>query len=288
MLIAEQLQAQVHFTATDQELAQTILQDPHAVIGQSMQTLAKRAHCSHSAVIRLCQKLGFKGYRDFSLALTQELSVQKITPDDVNFPFAPNDTLRNAAEKLTTLSLDAITDTKARLNLPQVVRAVQALVKAKRIFLYGRGDSSLLVQGFANKLNKIDYYPIFADQFGETSWNSTNITATDCALFVSYRGQGRAYQQVLRHLKDIGVTTILITGRPQSPLAQLASVVLEVPGSEFDFMKIGTIASQVACEYLLTILFAGIYAQHYDENLTALKAKQATLTTGPLAESGQS
>jgi RpiR family carbohydrate utilization transcriptional regulator len=70
MLISEQLQAQVRFTATDQDLAQVILQDPHAVLGKSMQSLAKRAHCSHSAVIRLCQKLGFKGYRDFSLALT--------------------------------------------------------------------------------------------------------------------------------------------------------------------------------------------------------------------------
>lgn len=285
MLISEQLQAQVHFTPTDQDLAQVILQDPHAVLGQSMQTLAQRAHCSHSAVIRLCQKLGFKGYRDFSVALTQELSVQKVTPDDVNFPFAPNDTLRNAAEKLTTLSLNAITDTKARLNMPLVVQAVQLLVKAKRIFLYGRGDSSLLVQGFANKLNKIDCYPIFADQFGETSWNSTNITAADCALLVSYRGQNQSYQQVMHYLKAHQVPTIVITGRPQSPVAQLATVCLEVLGDEFDFMKIGTIASQVATEYLLTILFAGVYAHDYESNLDTLKAKQATLTKGPLAES---
>ena len=288
MLISEQLQAQAHFTPTDLALAHVILQDPHAVLGQSMQTLAQRTHCSHSAVIRLCQKLGFKGYRDFSLALTEELSAQKVTPDDVNFPFAPNDTLRDAAEKLTTLSLDAITNTKARLNIPQVVQAVQILVKAKRIFLYGRGDSSLLVQGFANKLNKIDRYPIFADQLGETSWNSTNITPEDCALFVSYRGQNQSYQQVMRYLKGHQAPTILITGRPQSALAQLATVCLEVFGDEFDFMKIGTIASQVACEYLLTILFAGVYSQHYTQNIAILQAKQATLTTGPLAESGQS
>ena len=287
MLIAEQLQAQVHFTPTDSALAQVILHDPHAIVGQSMQTLAQTAHCSHSAVIRLCQKLGFKGYRDFSLALTQELSVQKVAPDDVNFPFAANDTLRNATEKLTTLSLDAITATKARLDFPQVVQAVQILVHAKRIFLYGRGDSSLLVQGFANKLNKIDRYPIFADQFGETSWNSTNITSSDCALFVSYRGQNQSYQQVMHYLKAHQVPTILITGRPRSPLAQSADVCLEVLGDEFDFMKIGTIASQVASEYLLTILFAGIYAQHYQENLANLQAKQTLLTTGPLAESTQ-
>lgn len=286
MLIAEKLRAAVGYTPTDAALAATILADPRAVPGLSMQELADRAHCSHSAVVRLCKKLGFKGYREFTIALIQELNAQTVTIDDANFPFSARDTLREATDKLATLSIGAITNTKERLNMPALVTAVQTLIHAQRIFLYGHGDSSLLVQEFANKLNKIDIYPILADQLGESGWNSTNVTPDDCVLMVSYRSRYRIYAQVLEYMQQRGVPTILITGRPDSDMAQLSTVCLDVSGDEYDYLKMGTIASQVACEYLLTALFAGVYAHDYNGNLAALKQRHASLTTGLLAEDG--
>jgi DNA-binding MurR/RpiR family transcriptional regulator len=66
----------------------------------------------------------------------------------------------------------------------------------------------------------------------------------------------------------------------------LSTVCLEAAGDEFDFMKIGTIASQLATDYLLNLLFAGIYAQDYEGNISALQARQGVLTSGLLAEDG--
>lgn len=287
MLINEKLQAAVGFTSTDQAIALVVLSDPQEAAKLTMQELADKAHCSHSAVDRFCKRLGFSGFHDFSLQLTRESSVPNTVLEDANFPFSANDTLREATDKVTELSLNAIKSTRQRLDMQAFVQAIQHLNKARRIILYGHGDSGLLVQDFANKLNKIDIYPIFADQYGETSWNTTNVTSADCALFVSYRGQNHNYEQVMRYLDEQHVAAILVTGRPTSPLATLAKYVLEVPGDEFDFMKIGTISSQIAIEYLLTLVFSGIYARHYDNNLAALKDRQALLTTGPLAEDGQ-
>lgn len=51
-------------------------------------------------------------------------------------------------------------------------------------------------------------------------------------------------------------------------------------------MKIGTIASQLVTDYLLNLLFAGIYAQDYEGNISALQARQGVLTSGLLAEDG--
>ncbi|WP_155286845.1 hypothetical protein [Lacticaseibacillus zhaodongensis] len=52
-------------------------------------------------------------------------------------------------------------------------------------------------------------------------------------------------------------------------------------------MKMGTIASQFAIDYLLTVLFAGIYAYNYQTNFSSLKERQEILTTGLLAEGGR-
>ena len=286
MLIAEKLQAGVGFTTTDEAIAAIILEAPDEVPALSIQSLAKRAHSSHSAVIRLCKRMGFHGYREFVIALVQELSKPQTLVEDSNFPFAARDTLRDATKKLGSLSVAAITNTKQRLNMPALVGAVQYLLHARRIFLYGHGDSNLAVQRFASKLNKIDVYPVLADMLGESSWNSTNVTDIDCVLIVSYRGQYRTYEQVLRYMKENQVPTILVTGRPESVMASLATVCLDVSGDEYDFMKMGTIASQVSIDYLLTVLFSGIYAHNYQQNFAALKARQENLTTGLLAEDG--
>lgn len=286
MLITEKLQAAVGFTPTDTAISAVILTDPNTASTLTIQALAKRAHCSHSAVNRLCKKLGFHGYREFTIALLRELSEATESATNVNFPFSANDTLRDITAKLADLSQTAIATTKNRIDQSTVVQAVQLLVHAKRIFLYGRGDSSLAVQGFANKLNKIDIYPVLADLLGESSWNSTNVRADDCALFVSYRGQNQGHLQVMRYLKQHRVPSILITGRPESAMAKLATTCLDVSGEEYDFMKMGTIASQFAIDYLLDVLFAGVYSRHYAANLQALKARQASLTTGLLAEDG--
>ncbi|WP_164848065.1 MurR/RpiR family transcriptional regulator [Lacticaseibacillus hulanensis] len=286
MLITEKLEAAVDFTPVDSTIANVILADPHQVTGLTVQELASKANCSHSAVVRLCKKLGYTGYRDFTLTLLREISAATESDADVNFPFGAHDTLRDAAEKLATLGQASIAAAQQHLDMPILVRAVQTLIHAHRIFLYGHGDSSLAVQSFANKLNKIDIYPVLADLLGESNWNSTNATEADCALLVSYRGQSHSHLQVMRYLKQRHVPTILITGRPQSSMAKLATACLEVPGDEYDFMKMGTIASQSAIDYLLTVLFAGIYSHNYDDNLSGLKQRQASLTNGLLAEDG--
>ncbi|WP_155286846.1 hypothetical protein [Lacticaseibacillus zhaodongensis] len=58
----------------------------------------------------------------------------------------------------------------------------------------------------------------------ESNWNSTNVKTADGALFVSYRGQNHSQLQVMRYFKQPRVPMILITGRPESLMAELATV----------------------------------------------------------------
>src|SRR3712207_3398759 len=60
--------------AADARVAQAILDQPNVVIFKSASEMAELAGTSSATVVRCVQKIGFKGFHDFKLALAQELS----------------------------------------------------------------------------------------------------------------------------------------------------------------------------------------------------------------------
>lgn len=76
----------------------------------------------------------------------------------------------------------------------------------------------------------------------------------------------------------------MITGNPNSDLIKLATKTILVVQEEYDFVKIGTFASQVAFEYILNTIYSILYAKEYRNNLANLKKKQALIEKGILSE----
>ncbi|MBO5347293.1 MAG: MurR/RpiR family transcriptional regulator, partial [Lachnospiraceae bacterium] len=60
-------------TATEQSVADYILQNSQDVIHMPIATFAENAGVVKSAIIRCCKSLGFEGYSDMKIALAMEL-----------------------------------------------------------------------------------------------------------------------------------------------------------------------------------------------------------------------
>ena len=93
MSLLKKLKLKESFTDTEQRIADYILTNLDDVPDMVIQQLAENTFTSHSAIIRLSQKLGFSGYRSFKVALIHEIQSSKHTPTNVdpNFPFLPMD-----------------------------------------------------------------------------------------------------------------------------------------------------------------------------------------------------
>lgn len=143
--------------------------------------------------------------------------------------------------------------------------------------MFGSGDSQIRAKSFQNKFIKINKHLIIADQYGESAWNTVGMSHKDCGLFISYGGSTTQHIKILKYLKSKTITTILLTGSPESEMAKLADVIIEVPHDEYDFFKIGTFSSQISFEYILDTLFSSIYALDYSKNLNSLKKKELIL-----------
>ncbi|NHM30633.1 MurR/RpiR family transcriptional regulator [Neobacillus terrae] len=276
MTLLKKLEQKQGFTDTEIRIADYILINLEDVPNMFIQELAENTFSSHSAIIRLSQKLGFSGYRNFKIALIHEIQSNKhaFAHVDPNFPFLPSDSSIDIGKKMADLTIESIRKTLVKLDKNQLNKAVDIVRNANRIYLFGNGDSQIRARSFQNKFIKINKHLIIADEYGEATWNALNLEKTDCAIFISYAGSSVAHLKILKYLASMKIPTILLTGNSESTMSKLCELTLEVPYDEYDFFKVGTFSSQISFEYILDTLFSIIYAKEYTKNLNNLKQKE--------------
>lgn len=107
------------------------------------------------------------------------------------------------------------------------LQAVMAeLDKSRRVFVAGEGRSGFSARGFAMRLMHIGYTVYFV---GETI--TPAMQAGDVFIGVSGSGKSASVVNDAKKAKDVGLTVIAVTSKPESPLAEAAKTVLVIPGT---------------------------------------------------------
>lgn len=231
-------------------------------------SLALETYTSNATVIRFCRKLGFQGFRDFKIQLIKEAELQsKSIAVNPNTPFLSSDSLPEVGTKIATLISNTLAKTEQNLNYNQIEKTVQMLIKSKRIFIFATGDTYITVSSFTSKMNKVNEYPILANQWDNPAQSIANLTTNDCALFVSYSGRNINFQHYAEYLKELKIPTAIITGNLKSKLVKLCDIAIMIPMEENFDEKIGVFSSQVSIELVLDIIYSAIFKHNYQANL---------------------
>lgn len=286
MLLSDKLRLQTDLTNTEKRIADYILRNLATIPAINVADLAKNTYTSHSSVIRLAKKMGYEGFRDFRIAISEIAHSELYRTDsvDANFPFLPQDSTKTIAKKIADLTINSVQRTQAQLDEQVLDAAVALLVKAERIFLFAQGDSQIRARSFQNKLVKINKFLIIADEYADEDWNAASLTSKDCALFITYRAKVPQYDRMLKHFLNENIPSILLTGNHRSSLIPLATQSIVATQEEMDFLKVSTFSSQVAFEYILDTLFSLLYAKNFQQNLVDFKKKNGWIEHGSLSE----
>lgn len=286
MLLIDKLRLQQDLTNTEKRIADYILENLTTIPAINVADLAKNTYTSHSSVIRLSQKMGYEGFRDFRVAVSEiaHSDMYRSNPVDANFPFLPQDSTKEIAKKIADLTINTVQRTYAQLDEKILDEAADLLANTERIFLFAQGDSQIRARSFQNKLVKINKFLIIADEYADEDWNAASLTSRDCAIFITYRARVPQYERMLKHFLNENVPSILMTGNNQSNLIPLATQSIVFTQEELDFIKVSTFSSQIAFEYILDTLFSLLYAKNYQENLADFKKKNKWIENGILSD----
>ena len=264
----------------ERRVAEAVLADPAGISESSITTVARLCQTSETTVLRFCRAIGLAGYPELRIALARAAQFEE-TDQDKGAPLtddiAPNDPLSDVVAKITHADVRAITDTAAALDLAILQKAVDALVAAARIDIYGVGASGLVGTDFHSKLHRIGLISFIATDLRSALTSAALLGPGDVALGISHTGTTTDVVDALREARRQGAMTIAVTNYARSPITAEADLILVTAARETTF-RTGAMASRSAALAVLDCLFAGVAQHNYERSIESLENAQAMLS----------
>lgn len=279
MPVLDALNRKHGFTKTEEDIASYVLAHADDVAAMNIGELSAATYTSNATIVRMCRKLGVEGYREFRIALVSDLERARNAASDINpdTPFLEGQNTRDIISSVASLSRQAINQTYVTLSPSELRRAAKLIKGARRVAIYGVGDSEISCEMFANLMLKIGVTCFMANQHGDALAVSSVLGPGDVAIIVSYSGGvvGQ-FEQELRLVFERGVKAIAITAN-EGLHDQLAGVecVLACPRGEGSKGKIATYYAQSCIRFILNCLYGECFALNYQHN-AELQERYAT------------
>ncbi len=259
--------------AAEQRVADFILKHPDELIYLTVTELAARTNTSESTVVRLTQKIGYKGYQEFKIVLARDL-VEPTT--EIHAAIEPSDDLTAIKTKVFQANAQALRDTIEVLDDRELARAVDALARARRVEFYGVGGSSPLALDAYHKFLKLGVLAVALSDGDLMAMSSALLGAGDVAFGISHTGASRDVTDALGRAKANGATTICITHRPASPITKVADVVLVTAAQQTAFRSDAS-SSRIAQLTIIDALYVGVAHQNHARSLRMIeRTREAT------------
>ena len=243
-------------SSSEAKLADFTLNSANAIRNLSSVELAKVVGVSQSSVVKFSQKLGYKGFPAFKLAVIDALNDETSEPK-LHGKITLSDSLEQIAEKLLSSKLAVLTETKNLNEANAIEQAVGLLKSAKRILICGLGGSALVAKDFSYKLQKLGM-PAIAEPDGhaQLAYVST-FSKGDLVIAISESGVTREIAEVVKQAKKNDSYVISVTKFGSNPVADQANVRLYSVAEE-ESVRLSSILARTAQDFVIDILFIAL------------------------------
>ena len=122
--------------------------------------------------------------------------------------------------------------------------AAQAIIKAKRMMIFGVGIAQVVGEDFRLKLAQIDKLAhIASDSFTAVSMLG-NFEPGDVLFAITSSGRSKEIIEVIKYAKRQNVTIVLLTQKVPSPALRMADIALAMAKEENE-IKVGTMTVRI-------------------------------------------
>lgn len=256
-------------------IASVIIAAPESVLGMSVADLAGKASASEGSVVQLCQSIGARGFQDLKIALAREVAgAREVFHEDI----VKSDSVSAAIDKIMASNAMALEETRKVLDADAVARAADALVRARRIEIYGIGTAAPMAQDAANRLLRLGL-PVVCVVDAHSQAVSAAFAGRDTTtLTISHSGRTIDTLAATRNAKASGATTIVITNFGRSPILEHADIVLHTAARETRF-RMEAMSSRIAQLAVIDVLYASVALRRWDASLRTIDTAHRIIAT---------
>lgn len=219
-------------TKSEKRIADYISEHRDEIMGQTVAEIAQHTGSAEITISRFCKKLGFGGLQSLKIALASELSSPAETPyGDIG----KEDGEAAVAGKIFRNITDGLQDTLKILDFTLIARAVELLQGARRVAIYGFGNSATVCKDMETRFLR---FGMAVQSFSDAHMQVTSaalLDEHDVVMAVSHSGATKDILESVQIAKARGAKVIAITSYAQSELARRADIALIGMGREVNY-----------------------------------------------------
>lgn len=224
------------FSKGQKRIASFILESYDKAAFMTASKLGQTANVSESTVVRFAAELGYDGYPSMQKSLQKMIrsrltSVQRIEmANDIIGDDVVSSVLRS--------DISMIRSTLEELDRSRFNSAVNAILKAKKIYIMGVRSSSAISRFLAFYFNLIfdNVCEVSANTVSEVFEQILRVDKDDVVIGVCFPRYSSRTVKAMHYARDRGATVIAITDSEFSPIAAKANITLTAKSDMVSFV----------------------------------------------------
>jgi DNA-binding MurR/RpiR family transcriptional regulator len=217
-------------SASEQRIADILLNSFDFAVNASIIELAERAEVSPPTVTRFCRRLGCQSFADFkvNLARTAYVGVRYLNPETKSTDPA------DVATDVITKAQNALFMLHRSLDAGVLDKVADRLARAEMVYAFGSGgNSSMISSEIQNRLFRLGSRVTASSDHGMQLMLTAAARSNDVLIGSSFSGRNAELVKCFALARENGITTIALT-QSDSIVAQAAELVIGIDLPEGD------------------------------------------------------
>ena len=200
----------------------------------NVEKIAEAAYTSPASVVRMCKKLGYRGFKDFKIDFILANAKVEI-PENKEYDDVILAKNSHYGKSVIENNIRILEET-LKIHDPEALGCAAAyIMKARRVFIFGKGSSYLVCKDLEMKLRRINKIAIAQGESHEQLVDASFLNQNDVVLFISNSGKTKEIIRAGLLAKEKKAKIISIVKLGPSLLAELSDVVLYTTSLEGEF-----------------------------------------------------
>lgn len=200
------------FSTKERKLADFFLKHREESANKNIGDLAEITGTSPSTITRFCKKLGCQSYIEFKVLLNNRISDNQAHQDVMN--------------RVKAYYLETIDSTAMMISLEKLNQVVQFIHTAKKIRIYGVGNSGLSAMEFKYRLMRMGFTVDAMTDSHMMLMNAALCQENDLIIAISNSGMTKEITEAAGEAKSRGAHVIAITNHDHTPLTDVSDMIL--------------------------------------------------------------
>jgi RpiR family carbohydrate utilization transcriptional regulator len=234
-------------------VAEYILKDPKSIITLKTADASSLMGISEPTLIRFCKAMGFTGYQELKINLSQQLAA-----DDYFeiYEIYPDDSIHDLCEKVFDTAVSEILNVRSQIDQDILEQSIQALAKARRVEFYAFGGSAPVAMDGQHKFFRLKIPTSCISDPHIQFMSANSLSKDDVVVAISQSGTTTAIVDSVKTVRESGAKVIgIMPGN--TPLADICDLSLTINVGSNDRLTM-PLTSRLAYTAVIDVLTMGV------------------------------